>query len=106
MQQEPEAPQPDARAIIEAIATRRLIRASYNDAALVLAPHHLFERHGELFVGAFNPAKGRRSDEAPKLGYFMLKGLSAIGVTDEEFEPLEDLPAALPRETDTLVFAI
>lgn len=105
MQQDQPVPQPDARAIIEAIATRRLIRASYNDADLLLAPHHLFERHGELFVGAYNPAKARRSDEAPKLGYFMLKGLSGIGVTDESFEPLDDA-SALPRETDTLVFAI
>lgn len=105
MQQDTETPQTDARPIIEAIATRRLIRASYNDAVLTLAPHHLFERHGELFVGAYNPAKARRSDEAPKLGYFMLKGLSAIGVTDEAFEPLDDA-STLPRETDTLVFAV
>lgn len=97
---------PEERKLIEAIARRMLIRADYNGAEIKLAPHLLFERHGDLFIGAFNPAKNRRSDEAPSLGYFKLKGLRGVAVTEDAFEPLEGVAMELPREGDVLVFGV
>mgnify|MGYP000390801960 CR=1 FL=1 len=94
------------RTCLEAIATRKLIRADYNGAELRLAPHLLFQRHGELFIGAFNPAKNRRSDAEPALGYFKLAGLHNLALTDESFEPLDGVDLNVPREGDELVFAV
>lgn len=106
MQQTPAEPVPIERLLIEAIARRMLISAQYNGTEITLAPHQLFERHGDLFIGAYNPAKKIRSDEEPSLGYFKLKGLGQITLTDEAFEPLAGAGAELPRESDVLVFAI
>ncbi len=106
MQQASAEPVPVERLLIEAIARRLAIRAQYNGTEITLAPHQLFERHGDLFIGAYNPAKSRRSDEQPSLGYFKLKGLGQITLTDEAFEPLAGAGAELPRESDVLVFAV
>lgn len=93
------------RLVVEAIATCRMINARYNGQRIALAPHLLFERHGDLFIGALNPAKSRRVDEEPSLGYFKLKGLSDIALADEEFIPLEGV-GELPRAEDVLVFVV
>jgi hypothetical protein len=106
MQQSPAEAVPPERIIIEAIARRLVLRADYNGGEVLLAPHQLFERHGELHLGAHNPAKSIRSDEAPKLGYFKLKGLGGIALTETPFEPLEGAGTELPREGDVLVFAV
>jgi hypothetical protein len=105
MHNEPAAAQPPERLLIEAIATRRLIAADYNSTRIQLAPHLLFERHGDLFIGAYNPAKSIRSDEAPRLGYFKLKGLSNLALSEEPFKPL-DGAGELPRGEDVLVFGV
>lgn len=94
------------RKCLEAIARRMLIRADYNGTELRLAPHQLFDRHGELYIGAFNPAKAWRSEEERRLGYFKLKGLRALELTDEPFEPLEQADSTLPRDEDRLIFAV
>lgn len=96
---------PPERLLIEAIATRRMIAADYNGARITLAPHVLFTRHGDLFIGALNPAKKIRNDEEPSLGYFKLKGLKAIALAEDAFEPLEGA-SELPREGDVLVFGV
>lgn len=106
MQQTSVADRPSEHTFLEAISKRLMVRAEYNATQLVLAPHHLFERHGELFVGALNTGKAWRSEDERKLGYFKLKGLSNVGLTDDGFAPLEEGAPVLPRETDKLIFAI
>lgn len=92
--------------LMEAIARRRTITADYNGTRMTLAPHLMFERHGDLFISALNLGKNWRSDEDRRLGHFKLDGLSAPELGDEEFEPLPDFEAAAPREDDTLLLAI
>lgn len=94
------------RKCLQAIATRHLIQADYNGAELRLAPHLLFMRHGEPYIGAFNPGKAWRSDDERRLGYFKLAGLHNLMVIDQPFEPLETADTAPPRAEDQLVFAI
>ena len=92
--------------VMEAIARRKLLAANYNGLRIDLAPHLLFERHGDLFVSALNLAKNWRSDEDPRLGQFKLDGLGAAEVRDEAFEPLASFEPAAPTENDTLVLAV
>ncbi len=106
MQQTSLPPKSCEHTFLEAISKRLMVRVEYNSTQLVLAPHHLFERHGELFVGALNTGKAWRSEDERKLGYFKLKGLSNVGLTDDSFAPLDEGEPDLPRETDTLIFAI
>lgn len=106
MQQAQDLPDTDERKCLEAIARRLLIRAQYNGTQILLAPHQLFKRHDELFIGALNTGKAWRSEDERRLGYFKLKGLSGLELTEDAFEPLPDAGTALPRETDTLLFSV
>lgn len=92
--------------LMEAIARQQLVETRYNGETIKLAPHLLFERHGDLFIGALNLGKNWRSDDERKLGQFKLAGLGSAELLDETFEPLPSYQAAAPRIDDTLVLAI
>ncbi|MFP5396251.1 MAG: hypothetical protein ACLGHF_08830 [Alphaproteobacteria bacterium] len=97
----------DARlTLLEAITRRILVEAQYNGATIRLAPHLMFERHGDLFVAALNLGKSWRSDEEPRLGQFKLAGLTSCTLTGEGFSPLPGFEPALPRAEDVLVLAV
>lgn len=100
--------QPDAQSltVIEAIAKRLLLHADYNGVALILAPHQLYERHGDLHIGAINTAKVWREGEAPRLGSYKLAGLRNLSLTADPFEPVPGLGQDMPREGDKLILAV
>jgi hypothetical protein len=106
MQQNPPRTASIELTVLEAIAKRLLLRAEYNGQGYHLAPHHLFERHGDLFIGALNVDKAWRSDHERRLGIFKLKGLAQVELTGTAFDPIVVAEDALPRETDKLVFAV
>jgi len=92
--------------MIEAIAKKRLVSADYNGGEVVLAPHQLFSRRGELFVSAFNPRKNWRSEEERRLGHFKLAGLSNVALTDTGFDALPSFDRSLPHEFDEELFYV
>lgn len=91
--------------LMEAIARQKIVTASYNGNAMRLAPHMMFERHGDLFISALNLDKNWISLDVMRLGQFKLDGLSNVALTDDGFEPLESFEAEAPRPEDTLVLA-
>lgn len=100
-------PVSDTRIIVfEAIAKRQIVATCYNGEQLKLAPHCLFERHGDLFVRALNLNKTWRVEEDPRLGQFKLAGLVGTELLDEPFEPLPAYEAALPRPDDNLILTV
>ncbi|KPH65834.1 hypothetical protein ACLIMP_05900 [Novosphingobium aerophilum] len=92
--------------LMEAITRKRTVTAQYNGGVIKLAPHLLFERHGDLFVSALNMSKNWRSEEDRRLGQFKLAGLGATELLDESFDPLPSFEPAAPRSDDTLILAI
>ena len=97
----------DARlTLLEAISRRMLVEAQYNGATIRLAPHLMFERHGDLFVAALNLGKTWRSDEEPRLGQFKLAGLNDTRLIEEAFEPLPGYVPQPPRESDVAVLSV
>jgi hypothetical protein len=92
--------------LIEAIARQRTVAVRYNGERLKLAPHLLFERHGDLFIGAPNLGKNWRDYDERRLGQFKLAGLGAAELLDETFDPLPSYQAEAPRVEDNLVMAI
>lgn len=92
--------------LMEAIARQKTVTASYNGGIIKLAPHILFERHGDLFVSALNLTKAWRSEDERRLGQFKLAGLVATKLLDEPFEPLPTYQPETPRPDDTLILAI
>lgn len=93
-------------ALMEAIARRRLLSATYNGETILLAPHMLYERHGDLFVSALNLSKNWRSEDERRLGQFKLAGLSAPAVQEDAFEPLPSYEPVAPREGDAIILAL
>jgi hypothetical protein len=92
--------------VMEAIARKRTVTANYNGSSIKLAPHLLFERHGDLFISALNMTKVWRSEDDRRLGQFKLAGLGAAELLDEPFDPLPTYRAEAPRADDTLILAI
>ena len=92
--------------LMEAIARKLIVTALYNGVVLKLAPHALFERHGELYVSALNLNKNWASEEDRRLGHFKLSGLSKMELTEEPFDPMPSYDASVPRPEDLLVFAV
>ncbi len=91
---------------IEAIARQRIVSASYNGHVLKLAPHLMFERHGDLFVSALNLSKKWRSAEDYRLGHYKLEGLHSAELVDQTFEPLTSFNGVAPREDDMFVLSV
>ena len=92
--------------LMEAVAQQRIIVARYNGNLIKLAPHLLFERHGDLFVSALNLSKAWRPGDELRLGQFKLSGLSAAKILDEKFDALRSYNAAAPRPNDRLLLAL
>lgn len=92
--------------VMEAIARQRVVATRYNGEPVRLAPHLLFERHGDLFVGALNLSKNRRPDDELRLGQFKLAGLGCAELLEDKFLPLPSYEAAPPRADDTLLLAV
>jgi hypothetical protein len=92
--------------LMEAIARQQIVVTRYNGQKIRLAPHLLFERHGDLFVGALNLDKSWLEDHERRLGQFKLSGLGAAELLDETFDPLPSFEHAAPRADDTLLLAV
>ena len=91
--------------LMEAIARRKVVSVTYNGSSIRLAPHLLFERHGDLFVSALNLDKNWRSEDERRLGQFKLAGLASAKLLDEGFEPLPSFEPTAPRDDDTIILA-
>ncbi|HKT16270.1 MAG TPA: hypothetical protein VJR87_12795 [Allosphingosinicella sp.] len=77
----------DNKSIFEAIVLRKCIDATYNRAAVKLAPHIMYTKHGELFLDAVTVERDGRPPREVKLGTFKLAGLRDISVDRRMFEP-------------------
>ena len=92
--------------LMEAIARKRTVAARYNGDLITLAPHLLFERHGDLFICALNMNKNWASEDERRLGQFKLAGLVATELLEDSFDPLPSFAPVAPRSDDTLILAI
>jgi len=94
------------RVLSEAIMGRRMVTAHYNGAALNLAPHQVFLRHGALYLAAFNPDKTWRGPDDYRLGHFNFAGLSEVAFIDTSFEPIAAYDGSAPGEHDAVLICV
>ena len=82
----------DNKAILEAIALRKCLNATYNRAPVMLAPHVLYQRNDSFFIDAITISREGKPPREEKIGSFNLAGLSDLAVSDAEFvvSPLFD----------------
>ena len=82
----------DNKAILEAIALRKCLEATYNRATVLLAPHVLYRRNDSFFIDAITISRDGVPPREEKVGSFNLAGLNDAAVSDQSFtvHPLFD----------------
>ncbi|HEX7852928.1 MAG TPA: hypothetical protein VF503_04460 [Sphingobium sp.] len=82
----------DNKAILEAIALRKCLQATYNRGTILLAPHVLYRRNDSFFIDAITIARDGVPPREEKIGSFNLAGLNDATVSDQSFtiNPLFD----------------
>lgn len=82
----------DNKAILQAIALRLCLRATYNKATVLLAPHVLYQRNDSYFIDALTISRDDKPPREEKFGSFNLAGLSDAMVSETPFtiSPLFD----------------
>jgi hypothetical protein len=94
-------------ALREGIARKRCVSAVYNKRQVIVAPHQLFERHGDLFIRAVTVEIDGQKPREAKLGTFKLSGLREVAITRKLFRPQPDLLAAAePHVADKVLAAV
>ena len=73
--------------MLEAIATRTCVTATYNRDAIVLAPHILYTRHDEVHADGVVLDRNGTPPKEVKLGTFKLAGLHDVAVSERAFVP-------------------
>jgi WYL domain len=92
--------------LLEAIALKKCVFATYNRTEMKLAPHILYTKNDALYVDAVALTRNGVSPREKKIGAFHLSGLNDIRLADEHFqaEPLFD--PTLGRYLGATLFAI
>lgn len=95
-----------SRIVLEAIALRKCIEATYNRMAVKLAPHILYTRHGELFVDAVTVERDGQPPRETKLGTFKLAGLQIREIVSRTFQAEPVFNPADPKYDGVTLFAV
>ena len=96
----------ESRPVLEAIALRRCLEATYNRMRVKLAPHILYTRHDEMYVDAVTVEREGRTVSEPKLGTFKLAGLQISGVLPIPFSPQPVFEPGNPKYADVTLLAV
>ena len=94
------------RILLEAIATRKCVDASYNRMAVQLAPHILYTRHGDLFLDAVTVEREGKLPREVKIGTFKLAGLDVRGLIERSFEVNEAFDPANDKYEGVTLFVV
>lgn len=92
--------------LLEAIALRKCITATYNRGTVKLAPHILYTRHGDLFIDAVTIERDGKPPREVKIGTFKLAGLADLAIDGASFEPEPGFDAAAEKYAGVALFAV
>lgn len=92
--------------LLEAIALRKCIEATYNRMRVTLAPHVLYTRHEELFVDAVTVERNGQPPREIKLSTFKLAGLTGLEFAGGSFKPKPVFNPNDHKYAGTTLFAV
>ncbi len=95
-----------SKLVLEAIALRKCIEATYNRAAVKLAPHILYTKHGELFIDAVTAEREGSPPKETKLGTFKLAGQTIQVIISRSFHPEPVFNSPDPKYAVASLFAV
>jgi hypothetical protein len=92
--------------VLEAIARRQCLNATYNRVRMKLAPHILYTRNDALYVDAVALEKGGVAPREKKIGSFKIDGLSGLALANESFAPSPVFNPFDPKYDGTKLFMV
>jgi hypothetical protein len=92
--------------ILQAIALRKCLRATYNRVEMKLAPHVLYTRHDDMHLDAVALEKAGLRTKEKKLGTFKVSGLNDMALCDEEFDVEPFFKPAAEKYEGVTLFAV
>ena len=92
-----------APTILEAIVKRLAVAATYNRGEIVLAPHILYTKHGELYVDGVVIERDGKPPKEAKVGAYKLAGLQPLRITARRFTPSALFDAGAGKYAETLM---
>ncbi len=92
--------------LLEAIALRKCVAATYNRMRVKLAPHVLYTRHDELFIDAVTVERNGQPPREVKLGTFKLAGLTDLEFAGRPFQPEPVFDPNDPKYEGATLFAV
>ncbi|WP_242098314.1 MULTISPECIES: WYL domain-containing protein [unclassified Sphingomonas] len=101
-----QAPANPSALLLEAIALRKCVEATYNRMVVKLAPHILYTRHDELYVDAVTLERDGQPPREKKIGTFKLDGLRALGFAGNPFHPEPIFDPAAEKYRGVTLFAV
>lgn len=98
------SPTTDATEVLRhALAHHLCVRATYNKVGFILAPHILYERHGEAHLDAVAIERAGAKPQEVKLGTFKLSGLRDLAMTSEPVTMIKGFHASDPRYGEQVI---
>lgn len=94
------------RILLEAIALKKCVIATYNRVEMKLAPYVLYKRNDALYVDAVPLEKAGLPPRFEKLGAFHLAGLNDVALADQVFEPGALYDPATEKYQGKTIFAV
>ncbi|MCP3736514.1 WYL domain-containing protein [Sphingomonas sp. RP10(2022)] len=92
--------------MFEAIVRQRAVTATYNKGTVVMAPHILYTRHGEIYVDAITVERDGKPPREEKLGTFKLDGLGQPTLTETPFRPSALFEPEAEKYVDVTLMAV
>ena len=92
--------------VLQAIALKQCVEATYNRTQVRLAPHILYTRHDELYVDAVTVERDGLPPKEIKLGAFKVAGLTELALAGQTFKPNPIFDPAAARYDGTAVFVV
>jgi hypothetical protein len=92
--------------LLEAIALKKCVMATYNRVEMKLAPYILYKRNDSFYIDAVALEKAGQPPRELKLGAFNLAGLSDIRLVDQHFEAEAVFDPAAAKYAGATLFVV
>lgn len=93
--------------VLQAIALKQCVVATYNRTQVRLAPHILYTRHDELYLDAVTKQRDGQPPREVKIGTFKLTGLQDLALAaDQPFEPESIFDPSSEKYQGVTLFAV
>lgn len=89
-----------------ALMQRICLSVRYNNMDMLLAPHMLWTKHGDLHVDAVTVERAGSAPKMFKIGTFKLAGLGNVALTSRTFVPQPDFDPADPKYAEAPVASV